>query len=145
MEQARQPQFRAENLYIRQRGARSRSRSWQGGSVTISDGRLVLRGPGGLGPHIGQGWQEGETIIEAPMTEVRALSPRIDAGASVWLWIGEEKYAFVEDWSKDWIFTTTVFRLISAFRSAALLKGRRELNASFLRAVEAAGGRVGKP
>ncbi|MGA2469091.1 MAG: hypothetical protein ABSG64_00185 [Solirubrobacteraceae bacterium] len=103
------------------------------GVATIADGRLTLRK------------RNGDVIVQAPISEVRAEAARFSGGGAVRIWIGDEGYS-VEPLR---VHRVVAERLGGAAtnlgRDVKRLKKGRELTQIFLAVVEAEGGKLGKP
>jgi hypothetical protein len=94
------------------------------GSVTINDGRLILRE------------QSGEVVAEGPMNEVWANVSPLSGGVATVVWISGERY---------YIRPPERGNPRSVIKAGRDLKAGKELRKEFLEVVESEGGHIGKP
>lgn len=100
------------------------------GTATISDGRLVLRK------------SQGDVIVDAPMSEVRAETARFSAGAAAKISIGDDSYTVGPLRIRRYGGDTLGSSANRLGRDIAALKQGKELTSAFLAAVEAEGGQL---
>jgi len=103
------------------------------GSVSVRDGRLVLRK------------RRGAVIAEAPVTEVSAFKKKLSAGAAAQIHMTDGTYV-VEPVSINQVAGVGLTdELARAVRALAGLKRGRQLTEQFLTVLEGMGGHIGKP
>lgn len=100
------------------------------GVAKIADGRLTLS----------KG--DGEVIVEAPVSEVRADKARFSFGAATQVWIGADAYALTPKRFRR-ASGTVGGDALNLSRDIKRLRNGKELTKLFLATVEAEGGQLG--
>ena len=100
------------------------------GVVKIAQGRLTLS----------KG--DGEVIVEAPLSEVRADKARFSFGAAAQVWIGADSYALTPKRFRR-ASATVGGDALNLTRDIKRLRKGKELTQLFLETVEAEGGQLG--
>jgi hypothetical protein len=101
------------------------------GLAKVAEGRLTLSR------------SDGEVIVEAPLSEIRADNARFSFGGAARVWIGGDSYALTPLRVRRAAPGTPGGEAFNLTRDIQRLRKGKELTQLFLAAVEAEGGRLG--
>jgi hypothetical protein len=101
------------------------------GLAKVAEGRLTLSR------------SDGDVIVEAPVSEVRADKARFSFGGAARVWIGDDSYALTPLRVRRAAPGTPGGEAFNLTRDIQRLRKGKELTQLFLAAVEAEGGRLG--